>query len=183
MAITQDHAWSLSRAGIGKRYHDMSLKDFGERGSRLIEWVREKRAAVRDGRGMVMVGEDCHDLMAMTARAFHLGGSGVMCVPLVRAPGLIYEDKLREQLDDADILVLFAFQKVGDMPLKPSTFAEVEYLIQSRRDDNKPTFLEVPLGTEQKPFVMDSFSGWWWSPDVVSLLARDFDLLDMSARK
>lgn len=183
MPLSPDHVWSLNRAGIGAAYHEKSLRsDFGPEGERLADWAIANKRAVLGGKSLMMTGIRSRELMFMLARAFHLNGVGVYVTPLVRIGGVIFDELIKEQVRDIDVLVILGFQQEGEAPLKSSLIYETEHLINDRSDRGKPTFVTIPLGDEARPFDPEGFDNWWWTIELVDTLLDRYEILDMSAR-
>lgn len=183
MALDPNHIWSLDRAGIGSIFHNKSLRtDFGPEGVQLAEWVQANRARVAAGHSVIMTGIRSRELIVMMARAYHLNKLGVYVTPLVRIGGVLFDDKIKEQVYDNDILVITGFQQEGECPLKPSLLYETEHLINDRSDRGKTTFLNIPLGDEQQGFEIDNFDKWWWSIELVNTLIDRYEIIDMCGR-
>lgn len=164
---------SLSNAGIGKRYHDMSLSNAGPLGTGMLRWLHTNGDTVRSGRSVVFHGEGLSEPIILLARALHVNGIGCKVTPLVRMRRVINDPQFREDIDDIDVLVILNAQDtVRCNPLHDSVAAEVEYLIRERHDNMKATILQIAVPEDQPPAGL---ANAYWTSEFWHLASENFE--------
>ena len=161
--VSPEVAASLLEAGIGKRFHDMTLPDAGKEGVGLLEWLKYHGDGIRAGTtSVVFEGTGMIELITLLARGLHINGVGCKIVPLVRMRQVIQSAEFRETINECDCLVILNAQdRHRSNPLHDSVAAEVEYLIRQRYDNRRSTFLHAAFvgagTTDDRSYWSDEF--------------------------
>lgn len=143
--INAEIAASLTEAGIGKRFHNLTLDSAGELGKGAKAWLAKHGAGLRAGTtSAVFEGTGLTDTITLLARGLHIHGVGCKIVPLVRMRKVINDSEFREAVNEIDCLIVMNAQdRHRCNPLHDSVAAEVEYLLRQRYDSGRSTFLQV----------------------------------------
>lgn len=170
--INDEVRLSLSEAGIGKRYHDMTLADLGKTGDGMMEVLRRYGPTIRAGQtSLVFEGPGTTEPITMLARGLHINRVGCRVVPLVRMRRIINDPDFREAVNEIDCLVLLNAQdRHRGNPLHDAVAAEVEYTLRTRYDNRKATILQVAFMGEQSTNDESYWSDEFW--DMVSRFER-----------
>ena len=171
---------SLLEAGIGKRFHDLSLNDV-EHGKGMLAYLTQHGKAFRSGRSVAFHGVGATDAILMLARALHVNGIGCRVVPLVRLRQFISSPEFREAVDDADVLVILNAQDTRrGNPLHDSVAAEVEYQIRRRVENNRAVIMQLAVPEDQSIASMDNC---YWSDEMLALMDMHFDKVTLGRLK
>lgn len=171
--LSRDIRASLSEAGIGKRYHDLSLSDV-KHGAGMLGCLKRHGAAIRSkGQSLAFHGLGMTDAIIMLARGLHINGVGCKVTPLVRLRGVINNSEFREQVNEADVLVILNAQDTNRCnPLHDSVAAEIEYLIRKRHDDGRSVFMQLAVPEEQP---VAGLPNCYWSGEMLDFMAEHFE--------
>jgi hypothetical protein len=163
---------SLFEAGIGRRYHDLMLGDV-KHGAGMLEYLKRRGKAIRQGQGVAFHGIGMTDAIIMLARGLHINGVGCKVVPLVRMRGLINDPEFREQVMDADVLVVLNAQDTNrGNPLHDSVAAEVEYTIRRRHENGKAIFLQLAI---EEDTAMAEMPNCYWTGEMIEFISEHLE--------
>jgi hypothetical protein len=174
-AISKDVKEGLSRAGIGRAYHDRSLREFGPVGEEMMDLLvgNHIRDRVRNGTGMVLHSKHrlARDYFLLTARAMFLSGIAVKVVNPVYLVEL-REDDLWEDLQqymDADCLFLTPFWEPLPSPFDRRQVTRLERQLLDRLDNKKPLFLHWQ---QQDGWDFVPSEAEWYSGSFLSVIGN-----------
>lgn len=173
---------SLSEAGIGKRFHDMSIVDVPH-GPAMLGYLRTHGRGFKTGHSVAFQGIGLTDAITMLARALHINGTGCKVLPLVRLRGIINNPELREAIDDADVLVVMNAQDTNrGNPLHDAVSAEVEYLLRKRIDNKQSIILQFAVPEDAQ---VSALPNCYWSDELLSALdtTRRFEHVTLTKLK
>lgn len=164
---------SLLEAGIGKRYHDVSLVSVPVYGEALMRLLTTRGQEARQGTlNLAWHGVGLTESIIMFSRALHINGVGCLVRPLVRMRPIINDLEFKEQVNEIDVLVILNAQDtVRDNPLHPSVMAELEYLLRKRFDNDKATFLQFAIPEDMIPGEVPNR---YWSDEFIELVQHNF---------
>lgn len=163
----------LLSAGIGDRYLEMKLSDFGELGKRWLEvfspeHIKEAKPRVRQGFLAYLNGigsrEFAHTLAAGLLLVF---GARVECLHLSDLSDILDNreaDRIAE-LTGCDLLVLSEFLNTCAIPLTPRSASRVESFLLERTDTAGKSLILVGDGALQTK---------WWTPRLLSRIKDTF---------
>ena len=161
-AIEAEVRRTMGVVGIGARYHDARLREWGETGGRLWQTILDTwPQTIRTGAGVTFFGDDpvLGDMLMMTAKAYHLAGKSVRVVGLMELAEELRagEDELDGQpLDEVGALFIPEFQgEDPKCPLMPYQRAMVQELVTRRLANNRAVL----------PWLIGRPS--WWSRSVL----------------
>ena len=170
---------SFRKAGLGKRYFDRSLSEFGELGAGLNIWINtpEGRKELRNGFGRSIYGEGivAHDLFMVLARGCHARGCNSKIISLSVLIKQLDSDNIDPLLETADALFVYPFYDpdLGDIsPMTSPQRLAVEDLLIERMDNARAVFTlsRAPLAKATA----------WWSKSLISRL--DANNLEIGVR-
>lgn len=142
--VSDNVAWSLTNAGIGKKYHDRTLETVPKYGKGLFKFLTDHGDAIRDGTGVIFSGTNLHDGILLFCRGLHINGVGCKILPLVHMRRAIMDPELAEEISDAHVLVIMPAQNsTHGCPISDSFIQETEYLIRKRHANDQSTFLHM----------------------------------------
>jgi hypothetical protein len=175
ITINNEIALSLVEAGIGKRFHHMTLEGLPVLGPGAKEWLVKHGPGIRSGvTSAVFEGVGLSDVITLLARGLHLHGVGCKIVPLVRMRKMIVDPEFREAVTEIDCLILMNAQdRHRGNPLHDAVAAEVEYVLRQRYDSGRSTFLQVAFTPRDKGEDRSYWSDEFWS------LAERFERVTM----
>lgn len=153
--------WSLTNAGIGKRFHDSTLADDKVYGEGLKKFLTDHGEDIRAGQSVVFQGVHLYEGVMLLARGLHIHGVGCRVLPLVHMRKVIMDPDLREEVDDCQVLMLMQAQTDNrGAPLSDSFMDETEYFIRKRFEEDKSTILLIEV-----PVTMDwrTLKNCYWS--------------------
>lgn len=170
--LSNEVRMSLAEAGIGKRYHDLTLGDV-RHGAGMLEYLKTNGKAIRAGQGVAFHGIGMTDAIIMLARGLHINGVGCKVTPLVRMRGLINNAEFREQVVDADVLVVLNAQDTNrGNPLHDAVAAEVEYTIRRRHENGKAVFLQLAV---EEDAAIGELPNCYWTGEMLDFMAEQLD--------
>ncbi len=162
---------ALKEAGIGRRYADRTLDEFGEQGSQLKTWLLANLERVSEGYGFDFRGDGvlATHLVNMAGRSLLRIGHVTKIIPLVRLPKVMADDEGLDTLRRTHCLIINDFQTAHECPLRPYELAEVEALIQDRAGDCQSTSV-VRRKHTQAP---------WWSQTAQDILEANCRVVEI----
>lgn len=167
--------WSLTKAGIGSRFHDASMLDekFGKMGKAMYNWTRKNGERVVNGQSFVFQGISFGHTLTMLARGLHINGAGVRIYPLVRMRSVLTDPELKEEMDDALALFIMPAQS-GNVacPLYPQWMEETVYYVRQRIASGKAVILHAEVN-DDVPWTQKA--GFYWPDGFVGDLEHDFE--------
>lgn len=171
--INEEVRASLIEAGIGKRYHDVSLTSVPVYGDALMRLLTTRGHEARQGTlNIAWHGVGLTESIIMFSRALHINGVGCLVRPLVRMRPIINDLEFKEQVNEIDVLVILNAQDtVRDCPLHPNVSAELEFLLRKRFDNDKATFLQFAIPEETMPGEVPNR---YWSDEFTELVQSNF---------
>lgn len=171
--LSNEVRMSLAEAGIGKRYHDLTLGDV-KHGAGMLEYLKQHGKEIRrGGHSIGFHGIGLTDTIIMLARGLHINGVGCKITPLVRLRGLINNPEFREQVVDADVLVVLNAQDTNrGNPLHDAVAAEVEYTIRKRHENGKAVFMQLAVDEDT---AVGKLPNCYWSGEMLDFMAENLD--------
>lgn len=170
---------SLTEAGIGKRFHDITLPDV-KFGAGMLDYLKQHGPAIRNaGHSIAFHGVGMTDAITMLARGLHINGVGCKIVPLVRLRPVINDAEFREIVNEIDVLVILNAQdRNRGNPLHNSVAAEIEYIIRKRFDARRATFMQLAV---DESTAIGELPDCYWSDEMLDLMTESFDRVTPSA--
>lgn len=168
--LSPDVRASLTDAGIGTRYHSMTLASLGAPGDAIKAWLADRGGEqFRGGSTVVFTGVGSTDLITVLARGLHLSGLGCRVMPLVRVRRLLTSPVLYEEvMQDTQVLVILNAQDTRrECPLYPSSMAEVEYIVRERHAMRKSTILQMAIPESTELSILPNL---YWSDEFLDFL-------------
>lgn len=169
---------SLTRAGIGSAYHNVSLSSIPN-GQTLIDWIIEQKKLKKeglqeglDGKGWNIVGSSlaAREATILLARGAHLSGFGAYVTSLLSLDKVLKvgdHDEL-ELIEERDVLAIVDFDVLyGKTAMLDEDFytrRRVENLLKRRWDKKKSNFLRFNF------LPQDCREGW---TEELTLIAMD----------
>jgi hypothetical protein len=170
--INEEVRASMTEAGIGPRYHDMSLLGVPEYGDRLMLKLQEHGNEIKAGRSLVWHGVGLTESMILFCRALHVNGVGCLIRPLVRMRPIINDPDFREHVTEVPVLCIMNAQDTRrGNPLHDNVMADLEYLIGKRIDNQRATFLQLAVPEDQ---AIGEMPNCYWSDEMLSHMERFF---------
>lgn len=178
-ALTPEIKASLIDAGIGRRFHDLTLEDV-KYGAGMLDYLKQHGSAIRgSGHSIAFHGVGMTDAITMLARGLHINGVGCKLVPLVRLRGIINDLEFREIVNEIDVLVILNAQDSNrGNPLHNSVAAEVEYVIRKRFDARRATFMQLAV---DENVAIGELQDCYWGDEMLDLMSESFDRVTPSA--
>lgn len=160
-------ASSLSRAGIGRAFHQRRLDEFGAHGVMLRDWVSSEgfRIEIAAGQGYTLVGDVlAYDLTVVLARACHLKKVKCRVVQLSRLAEMI-QDGDTGHVDEAEALFITRFYdpQYAAPPMEPWLAVRLETFLMEWVEGEQPLVLHTAAPLRGCP---------WWSRLLISRLAN-----------
>lgn len=154
---------SLKDAGIGREYHERSLKEVDDQLFAAASGPIVVNA--KSGQGIIFLGTDrATDAAILTARALHLQGVGSKVVYLPQLVSWLHhnsDDLLA--VETAQCLTILNWVQNGESPLTRWQQATVETLLQERLDEGRTFFAQATRTAE---------GTGWWSETFVDRITR-----------
>jgi hypothetical protein len=145
--IRKDLQEGLSRAGIGKRYHDVMLPSFGAKGERIKLLISNGTipTIIREGKCLVIRSENPEDLgvFSVMMRALCIASVPVYLSETTH----LYEAMLGNDTDtlakmrNAKVLGLAPFCEEEETPFSKEFMRRIEFFLRKRLSENKSMFL------------------------------------------
>lgn len=161
MTLESHIAKSLSDAGIGKIYHERSLIDFDKQGVQLSDWLKAGGGTAMKSGGCLILRDFDRAPVTMLARALHINGVGVRCLPLTAIWGTLQKpgSEKWDDLLDADAIFVMPAQSSRDNPLSYWQRDVVEAFLLERAENMKSVVLHMTETTKSEPWWTDEFMG------------------------
>ena len=167
--INDEVRQSLTDAGIGKRYHDVSLNSVPLYGDGLMKLLTSRGHEVRQGTlSIAWHGVGLTESITMFCRALHVNGVGCLLRPLVRMRPIINDAEFKEQVRDIDVMVILNGQDTTrGNPLHDAVMSELEFVLRQRHDNRKATFIQLAVPEDH---VITDLPNRYWSDEFLSLM-------------
>lgn len=175
--LTDEVRSSLSRAGIGRIYHDRTLDSLGEAHPVATWFKRMNPVSIRSGSGFVLVGASpaAYDAFLLAARRLHLNGVGVGVVHMSDLIEHITRVDHHERIERAAALFIKGFYtptRGQPAPYEPRELRRISHFLDDRIEERVPLFLQAtaPLSPQQ---------AGWWSEDFIGRVQRASESLEV----
>lgn len=177
MEITDEVRSSLSRAGIGRIYHERALSSLGEQHPIATWFKRMARPDILAGRGFVLVGAspDAYDAFMLAARRLHMNGVGVGVVHMSDLIEHITRVDRHERVERATALFIKGFYVPAanqPAPYEPRELRRVTHYLDDWMEERRPLFVQATANlTPQQP--------GWWRDDFIARVQRVSETLEV----
>lgn len=178
--IKDGQAKAMSASGIGVLYHNRSVREFGDDGERLADWILRNRPKFNTSpKGLILEGAGAHvmEMFTLTARGVFMCGASVRLtglIPLVEAMGERKSSELVEDCADVPCLFIRTFQDRRAEVLTGWQAGAMQDFILSRLDRGKATFLHCV-----EPMTRYA----WWGNEFIQTMLGVNDHMVISSRK
>lgn len=168
-------AETLTKAGVGRLYHDKHLAQFGPTGESLAAWITggEAKEELSQGLGLCLHGPSlvARELAIVAAKGLILTGRDAQVVTL-SALSRMLGGSLPEDVEACEALFVLDFFVTGyeACPLTPSQRHVVEDYILERYDNGN----SVSVHTMALPDSMK-----WWTPLFVKRVSSQTKLISV----